>query len=630
MVVLGLLGISGSSLGFYATANGAPEGQAGVMAGPSRPIRSDEWLVRTPWVLRQLQRDLPDQVAGGMGTHDATVLYDLPARDWEVLLRPQTVGYRFLDRERAFALEWWALSAVQLLGVYALLLVLTGRVAISALAASLLTLSPATQWWTTPATFTTVGYGCLATALVLAAYRVRTGRLRLALSVAGGLAFGAFLAALYPPWQIGTALVVVPVAVASIIPDLRSDAGRRRAIRSLAVVLPIALGVGGVLLGSFVLKHRDAVDAISSTVYPGHRTVSKGGGTPLRIVLGSAFDAFASDKPYSVVNDTNQSENSSALLLLLPVGAAALALASRRRLRGSRSVAPLVGALVVGGVILGWMLLPSPSAAGRFLMLTRVPPSRLLLPLGLVGVIALALVASHQRESGSYLTPWQLLACVGLFGGALAWGARTYTVDGVGIDMRRAGAFALVTVIGVGLSLSRRPVPGLVVLVLFSLWQASLINPVQHGMDALTKSPLRRAIDSVMRGAPADAGWLALSADATVTGTMTAAGVNNLSGVSPYPDRAAWRILDPGRASEDLWNRYAHVSFTVAPAGAQPTFTLPGLDQLSVAVDPCAPALRQLGVRFLVSQGLEIGTCVRQVARLPYGKSFLVLYRYAP
>lgn len=628
VVVLGLLGVSGSSIGVYATENGGSEHSAGVLVGPPRPIRSDEWLVRTPWVLRQLERGMPKQVAGALGSHDSGVLSDVPTGGWEVILRPHTAGYRFLDAERAVAIEWWALFAVQLLGVYALLQTLTGRVALSALAASLVTLSPATQWWTFPPTFTAIGYGSLAMALVLRAYRARKGHHRIMLSVVAGFALAAFLAGLYPPWQIGTALVLIPIGVATVFPDLWAGVSRRRALRSLAVTLALAMGVGGGLFVSFIAGHRQAIDSISATVYPGQRSASVGGGTDMRRVLSSAFDYFSSDKQFSLVNETNQSENSSALPLLLPVSAACLMLLVRRRLKGSRAAPALLGCLVGGAVLASWMFLRVPADVGRFLLLTRIPPPRLLLPLGFAGTIALALLASHQHEPGTHLTRWQILPSVGLCGLALAWGANRYSMEGVHIDMRVAGVFMLVVLVGLAFSLGRRPEAGLAILVLFSAWQASRINPIQDGLGPLVESPLRHTIDSLKQGAPPDAGWIAFSVDATVKGTLTAAGVNNLSGVSPYPDYTAWRILDPDLKSEEIWNRYAHLSFIPGAPGVAPSFLLRAGDDVAVTLDPCSAAVRDLGATFAVTQGFEIGSCVRPLVKVPYGKSYVMLYKY--
>lgn len=628
VLALGMLRVSGSSIGVYATENGASEDSAGVVAGPPRAIRWDEWAVRAPWLLRQLERGLPQRVAGAVGTHDAGVLTDVPTDGWEVLLRPHTAPYRVLDAERAFALEWWTLVAVQLLGVYALIVALTGRIAISASAAALITLSPATQWWTYPPTFTTIGYGSFATALLLCAYRATGRRRRLALSVLAGLALAAFLAALYPPWQIGTALVLVPIGVASVVPDLRQRASRSRALPSLAIVLAVTLGLGGGLFALFVASHGDAIEAISSTVYPGQRRTTEGGGTTLPILFGSAFDYFSSSKPFSLVNGTNQSESSSALPLLLPVAVASLALLARGRVNGPGSAWPLFGSLVGGGVVAAWMLLPVPAGIGRFLLLTRVPGPRLLLPFGFAGAVALALLVSHQRESGNCLSRWEIFPGIALLAAALTWGAKSYSVEGKHVDLRLAGAFGLVVLVGVALSLGRRPLVGLGVLALFTFWQATLINPVQVGLSPLTEGRLRAVVDSLRRDAPEDAGWIGFSVDPTVKGTLTAAGVNNLSGVSPYPDRAAWRILDPQLAAEQMWNRYAHVSFVPGAPGSAPGFALRSLDHLAVTVDPCSPALRTLGARFAVTQGFEIGGCVRPLAKVPYGKSYVMVYRY--
>ena len=627
VVVLGLLRVSGSSVGLYGTDNGAGEGESGVLAGPPRPIRSDEWLVRTPWVLRQVERGFPDSAAGALGRHDTDLLYDLPTRGLEVVLRPQTAVYRVLGAEQAFAVEWWSLVGLQLLGVYALLVTLTGRPALSGLGASLLSFSPATQWWTTPATFTTVGWGCLATACALRALRSGTGRRRLVWAVAAGAALAAFLAALYPPWQIGVALVLVPAAGAVVVSGVRAAADRRAALRSVVVVSVVAAGMAAVMFGPFLVAHRDAIGDLTDTVYPGHREAAEGGGTRVAIAFGSAFDSFASDRSYRVANGTNQSENSSALPLLLPTGVAAAALAGRRRWAGSPLAAPLAGALAGGAVLTAWMLLAVPATVGKWLLLTRVPGFRLPLPMALAGVLAVTLLAAHGSRSGARVPWWGIAGGTALFAGAQWWAATGYTVDERSIDLAGAAVLAAIATAGVALTLGRRPLLGMAVLAGFTLWQASLINPLQQGVEPLTRSALRQEVDELARQAPPDAGWIAFSADQTVRGALTAAGVNNLAGVSPYPDRAAWRVLDPDGKAERYWNRYAHVAFDPGAPGHAPEFRLEGQDDLRVKVDPCAPALVRLGVRFVVTQGFQLDGCGQALARIPHRSTYLMVYR---
>lgn len=624
MLVLGLLRLSGSSLSIYATGLGASEGEAGVLAGPARNVRSDEWNVRTPWVLRQVELGFPEEVPGAVGTHDVAVLADLPTWGWEALLRPHTLAYRFLDVSRAFAVEWWAYHAVQMLGVYALLLALTRRPLLSALGSSLVTFSPATQWWAAPGTFTTLGYGCLTAALVLWAVGAVRPIARLALAAAAGLAAALFLVALYVPWLIGTALVVVPVVAGALVARLADPDRRRRTLRSLAVVVPVTGVVAAGLFGAFVFGHRDAVSAISGTVYPGDLAEQQAGSASRSALLGGAFDYFASGTRVAVVNETNQSENASGLLLLLPVASACVAHGVRRRFRPPPAAYPLIGSLVGGGVLLAWTVLPVPGWAGRLALLTRIPPQRLFLPVALAGAVALALLAHYHLSSGRGLGSASLLVSAGGFAAVQLWAASDYTVDGSGINLGLAALFVLIVVTGTGLALSARPVAGLALLAAFCLWQASFINPVQRGTDPLTRGPVRRMVDRVTAGRPAS-GWIVFGGDPLLLGTLTAAGVNTLSAISPYPDAEAWRVLDPAGEFEAVWNRYTRVSF-FALAG-EPNFKLLQPDSITVTVDPCDAKLEALGVEFLVAQNAELTGCVEPVEELAYGEGYLNVYR---
>jgi hypothetical protein len=632
VAVLGTLRLSGSSLGVYATWAGVDEEEAGILAGPARGIRSDEWAVRTPWLLGQSQLGLPERTPGGVGVHDMAVIADLPTRSWELLLRPHTAGYAVLDAERAFALEWWLMAAVQLLGVYTLLYALTRRPMVSALSASLLTLSPATQWWWVPNAFTAIGYCCFAAVLLLFAHRADDRRRKVAWSIAAGWAAAAFLTALYPPWQIGAVIVVAPVGVAAIAPDLFLPETRRRALRSLVLVTGVSLGVAGLLFGSFLAAHGEAIRVIAATEYPGKQPANTGGTASLAVLWGSAYDYFSArhlDNNVDI-NGTNQSENSSALLLVLPVGLACYALGSAGELRGRRLAPPLLACLGGATVLLAWMLLPLPEDIGRLGLLTRAPPRRLSLPLGFAGVLALGLFVSMQLDAGRRLAWPAVAVSVGAFAAGLSWGAGAYRVNGSPIDLSTALLFAVVVSAGVALAYGRRPTVGLAVLVAFALWQASFVNPVQRGTGPITASPLRHAIDEAKRSAPTGTGWVVFQGDATIKGILTASGVNHVTGVSPYPDRDAWRVLDPELRYRHVWNRYAHVVFVPGAAGSQTSFELIAPDKLSVTVDPCSLALAQLDVGFFVAQNAELTACAEIVTKVPLGSGFVAIYRRVP
>jgi hypothetical protein len=633
VLTLGTLGLTTSSVGIYGTATGASEAASGTVFGPPRNIRSDEWYVRTPWVLRQGALGYPEEVESAMGTHDVAVLADLPTGGWGLLLRPHSIWYQLTGVERAFALEWWTFAFLQLVGTYALLSVLTRRPLLAALSALLVTLSPATQWWSTPAAFIAIGYGSLAAAAAIGAVRTRRTARRVLLAIGAGLATAGFLATLYVPWQIGTALVLAPVGLAALAAEVWTADDRRRALLRIALVGGIAGAIGLGTFGVFALQHRETFDAVAGTVYPGEQPATEGGSADLRVFWGAAYDSFSSAKTTAEVNGRNQSENGSGLVLLVPVLAAVYALASAGRLRWDPRSLPLAAALMGALVVASWMLLPVPGWIGQFALLTRVNPGRLFLPMSFAGAVALGLLAARLLEPDVRLARWQQLACAAVFALPQAWAAGQYTVDGARIDLRIAVVLLAVVVVGTALALGRRPASGLGVLALFLAWQSSAIVPLQRGADRILESDLHQAVVELDARAAEEAdGWAAFDSDPFVKGTLTAAGVNHLTGVSPYPDAEAWRQIDPTGTNEGTWNRYAHISFTPGAAGSSPAFRVLAPDAVAVTLDPCGPDLLRIGTRFVVTQGAPAPSfgCGRAVRRVAHGTGEVVVYDLLP
>ena len=611
--IVGGLGISGSSVGMYADTT-TQRGADGLIRGHPRPIRSDEWAVRLPWVLAREAHGFADELAGGVGTHDMSVT-DVPGTRWEVLLRPTFLPYHLLPASRAFAVEWWLLAAVLFTGVYALVAELTRRPAVAAVAGLLVVLSPAAQWWSNPTPFTTVGYGTGAVALLLVACRARTRRGRRGASALAGWVTAAFAATLYPPWQVGVALVVSPLIAAALVSCWRLQPDRRHARQALAGIVAPGAVVFVTLLGSFVFVNRSAFEIVAETVYPGERSAESGGGVPLVQVLGAPFDYAAERSTPAVVNGTNQSENAGGLALVMPVAVAVYGMAAGGRLRRPLGV-PLLCVLGSSAFVLAWMLLPLPDWVGAITFLGMVPPSRLLLPLTLAGALAAALLSDvlAASEPPTRLVRW---TSVGVFVAASLWAADNYTVDGVAIVMTTAAVAVVPLAFGVALLLGRRPAVGMALLAAFTAVQAANINPLQRDLAPILDNPLARAATRIEES-DGGRGWVSFDLPATVRGTLVATGADVVSGVSFYPDRQAWSVLDPTGQYESVWNRYAHAVFTVGAPDTAPTIELLQRDALLVRVDPCAPELRRLGVRYVVSAAGAADACAVDVASVTY------------
>ncbi|MFZ4516254.1 MAG: DUF7657 domain-containing protein, partial [Acidimicrobiia bacterium] len=255
-IVLVAMGVSGSSMD---AVRGGAEPHPQVLFGQAKQIRSDEWNVRTPLLLSQAAQGLPARVENGVGSADAAVLYYLPTSDWSMVFKPQLWGFLILPAPQAFAFDWWGSALVLLLGVYAFLLVVFRNWGWAALGALAVFSAPMFHWWYIPASLSVVGFTAGAFAAMLIALRLSPRRWWLsAWSAASGALFVCAALLLYPPFQIASLFVFGAVTIAVI---LSRPGGRLETWKPVALVVCIAGAVVVVVLGAFVVQHRDALHA---------------------------------------------------------------------------------------------------------------------------------------------------------------------------------------------------------------------------------------------------------------------------------------------------------------------------------------------------------------------------------
>jgi hypothetical protein len=619
-LVLGGLELSGSSASLYA----APEGDP--VAGRARTARTDEWWVRTPLVARQVARDLPDRNDLGVGAHDMGVLSDLPTRRWGVLFRPHTAPYHVLGLERAFSLEWWIMFlALPALGLYAFGLAIGLRVLTAALAAMLVVLSPFVQWWTGSWTGTTVGYACLAGAVLIAATRANSPLSRIGMAALAGWLGACLVLVLYPPTVIPMALVVGAGAVAVIARSFPHPEQRREWWSCIAIVAGVACVVGGVLLAAFFLAHRGALDAIANSVYPGRRRDS-GGAPQIATLFGAPFDLIQSTRSAVVVavNGLNQSEASAGLFTIFAVGAGLLADPARFLIRPWRNRVFLLTMLGASSVVLAWYLFPIPQGIGRVLLFDRVRPERTLLTLAVASALALGAFVDAQRRTGRKSSVPAFVAGTAAFAIPTLWAGSRLEIDGELAPRWQVLLLATAFTAGVGLALRGNRL-GLWLLVALFAASASAVNPLQRGLAPLTESAAAQ-LGRELRARPGTGKVLNFwGGELTARGGLTASGVKLVSGVNLYPNAAAWRILDPSESQRQAWDRYNNAVWYPGPPGSKPDI-IGSYDTVVVTVDPCDPRLAKLGVETIVTIQPLTDPCLVETDRVTGDSGTLYAY----
>jgi hypothetical protein len=649
-VVLTALGLSGTSVGMaHATATTAAH-DPDLVAGAPRAIRSDEWNVATPLIVAQSHRGYARYSVSGLGRHDLTVVLDIPNTDWSTAFKPWDLAMLALDVSHGFAARWWAMSVILLLGAYLLLWELTRRIDVAVAFSLGLWLSPFFHWWYESITLVPVGMSMLALAGLLWALRATTVASRVAgLAVAAYCAVG-FVLVFYPPFQIPLVLILGAIGLAEVVRRLRDDGLTvRRVLVDIGSVGVVVVGV----LAAYYLHASATIAAVTGTVYPGARRV-QGGGTSLLQLLSAPFGVPLADRGASLTF-TNQSEISSFLFL----GPFALLQLFRLRLGefGRRWRPMLIGASAGFLVIAAWYFVGLPAAAAHLLLLDRVPADRSMVGVGVGGFLLMALYCAADLEpadpgpaepgaagadvpsaAGRPSRAVRVLkrrvatgavACGVLAFGLYVWAGHQFqiAVPQLGLGPWSVALWSAAAAVVVWATSARKVLLGGVVMVVFGAVVSLAANPLYRGVGPLTSSPLLSAFTSAARapGDPARTTWLSLAGPG-VNDVLVASGLPNVNGVQIYPDRATWKVLDPGGRNVGAWNRYANLAFVAGPAGSATAVSSPRQDVVLITLDPCGAAAAALGIGFVVSPQPVEAACLQPVAVDRFGPLGLHAY----
>ncbi|UQX87021.1 hypothetical protein M6D93_11960 [Jatrophihabitans telluris] len=630
-VLLVGLGWSGTSSGVLHSALTGGARDTRSLAGTARSVRSDEWLVATPYAISQSQHGFA-RVNPDLGTgQDISLPFNLPYWDWTVLFRPETVPALVLPLGHGFAGWWWAWAWILAVGAYAFsLALLPGRYVFAAGVSLALLFSPFVQWWYEPSTLLSLGWACWAGAAAIAVSRARSKRAAVWAGTALAYAVTAMAMSAYVPFVLPCLLVVIAVALGSVFSPSPSDTAiGARPWRLRLAVMAGAAAASILFLAAFVLTRTAAIRGITGTVYPGARRVPTGQ-INLATWLSGPFDWAYLPRATSLRGwAANASEGSSFVLMglfLLPVAAWQIV----RGVRARRLNAMLVATTGVLVLFILVAAVPHLSWIAQVTGLSLVPTERLTIGLGLAStVLAVAVVAdwvsttAHSHRGRT--------ACAGAVG-LLALVATLVT----GIHLRHVAPHALRS--GTALLATAIVVSAIAVLLLVRATAAVLlwatmccvlgapVNPLYQGLYNVGQTPLGRTVAAVDRGRPGN--WVSVG-DIYSTAILPESGVSHLSGVYGYPSAAVWQWFDPKRVHRQAWDRYAYVLFRLGADGSHITIGSPQADVVISTISACDPVV-QAHVTYVLAGGPLTSACLRLKATAQEGRRTYYIYATGP
>jgi hypothetical protein len=620
VLLLSALSISGSSLANWSR-TGAPD-ESALVAGHTRPIRSDEWLATSPLKTGRADAGFPDSGVFGMGEIDTGDIWrpQLPSTAIPAALySPFNLPLTLLPVEQGFALYWWLPFAACALGVYAWLRLMRVGKGVAFASSVIVTTAPAAVWWSGWVA-QSIAHATIPCAIAIAATRLFARRpwLGITTSVVAGLS-AAGLPWWYQPWTIPVALFTAGVTVLWGL----GDAEHRRAFVMVGIVAGAVFALEEVV---YLLHERSYYEALANTAYPGARR-EVGGGISIGKLFSSLF-AFQLTPPDRVLQQENLSEVSMGWTIALPLALVAMAFGRRSLLRDRERILVLgTGGLAL--VLTSWCLVRWPSLLGRATLLSFSQPQRVAPFVGFFGVIALALLGGVPDRRA------RLIASTGRAGVALiavgmmfltAWAATDFKTTFLP-SLSTATVYLAVFAVGV------------LVVVLFSRWwrialgaatvvavvTGALVNPLMHGLGAIDDSYAARVVRSVDRRLvePAHGRW---ATDSLYTNALlNAGGLPSLTSYNDPVDEKGWHILDPRGVYENEWNRFGYIAFDWRPGLEQPSVVAVYPDQIHVAADPCDPLLAKLRLRAIIASTPQLSSCLTEQARFLWqGQHFFV------
>ncbi len=571
--------ISGTSVGIYNQfIYGDSTKDPNLLFSYPRPVRSDEWLVNTQLTIAQAKEGFP-RVNQNIGNgRDMSLAGDVPYKDWSAVFRPQNLPFFILPLEYAFALKWWLILYLVIISCYFFTLrILPRKRLFAAIFSSAIGLSPFFAWWYLSGAMAPIFYGFFI--LIVGMRTINSEPVKflknkhplysnIAYILTLAYLLTSFALILYPPFQIPVAIVVFFFLIGYLVNKRFEAKLSWRQIGKKLAIFSVGLIIAGVLLGLFIATRKDAFSAITNTVYPSARVSTGGHVDSLHI-----FDSFLQPQLQSERRGThffkNQSEASNFILLspFLVLPALALTIYEYRQKRRIDWLFVIIQLNVL--LFFARVFVPFGDGFYKLLLFDKVPNERLIIGIGLVGILLTLLTYKKLIQLKISRRVWwgvagtYTLVCfavVSLIGFRVADMYPLFISYAPKI-LLLAASFCLI----IWLFLIKRGVLAAIVLLLFSFGSVVKINPLYKGLGWINSNEL---FSRMQVASTPDDTWAAADVIAFENfGLLADRG--SLSGIQPYPDFKLWRQV-AGASADDTYNRYAHVVFVSSPQWSEP------------------------------------------------------------
>ena len=564
--------VSGSSIGSY-NAYFPEDGMSvneHILLGEARSIRSDEYVVQTPYYFSQSYNDFArTSNYMALAGQDMIIGYNSPVLDISILAKPLLWGYVFLGND--YGLSWyWCLKTILIfLVMFELIMILTKKNKyLSFLGALLLAFAPNIQWFFVPHLSDVFLWGM---ALVVLGYHFFTSQkkwLKILTVVLLPLTAIGFVLAMYPPLQVPIGLLAIVLLVSFLIRDKEKITFHKKDIWIVVLMALVAI----LIIGYELYQSLDAIELLYNTDYPGSRVIL-GGNYVIQDAFTNLVNMFL---PYRELTYSNNCE-ASGFFHFGPICFLIFAMIYKK-LKEQKDRDLIVGKFLTITLIveLFFMLIGFPYLLSKITLFSYI--NRMESVYGFTASIYTLYIVYMLFKHKELLTRKQKNLCIGLF-----FVSYLFMITEEQLSYLPFWIYILeilLFTVLLAFVLYQKKALSYIVALSIIVYAGILINPITIGTDDITEHAVVKEANALRNE---EDGYFLTTDNIVVSSILLANGNKVINAVNYYPDFAKWELIDPEGNHRVYYNRYLHEIITIGDG--ETTFDLVSPDCISLKLN---------------------------------------------
>ncbi len=519
------------------------------LIGINRGIRSDEWMVHTPYYFSQEYNNY-SKYSKQMSYSGQNMIigYNAPVKDITAIAKPFTWGYMLLGNE--YGLSWyWCLKLFLLILIsFELMMIITQKnKMLSLFGTFLISFAPPIQWWFVPHMTDVFFWAMTVTVLTYHFFIADTKKKKILFTLLTPISYIGYTLALFPSCQVPLAYISLALIVGFLIRDKEKITFKKKEWPRILFVILLTLSI----LSYFILTSIADIKLLMHTVYPGSR-VSTGNDMLYKDIFTDLTTIFL---PYKSITYLNNCE-ASTFIHLCPLFIVTFS-EIRKKIKGKNDY--IIGKILLISIAveLSFTLVGFPEILAKITFFKYI--NRMNLIYGFTALLfTLWSVYAIYKYKIKFKTK-TIIISVSLFGLSYLTTISNDQLKFLPIYVYIAEVIYL-SVISY-LLLKRNKIMPFVMLGLLIVISSLPINPISSGINAIKNHKTTQIISDISK--KDNSYWLVTDSPA-YAGYVLACGARVANATNFYPDYEKWKLIDQTGKYDEYYNRYANMTVDLA------------------------------------------------------------------